>query len=438
MNIEIISNEMIQDLEKIEKVLKQKNDFISKVEDLTNKHKEGALNDFQFKSEINKLVRDVPQKVKLDEYDGDILDNLKQLRRLNNQVYKSFYKTKEVLVEKKKLFSFLKETTKEEEFFKQQLKDFLKNYKKKKHEVSKEGDVFTVYKSTELGKLSNALFENYSLDIIQKYPDFYKKLHENLAISNIPILSRTYFSIILFLTMLVTISTLIVSAILFFENNSIVMIILKSFILALLFGIGTFFLVYYYPSSVAKNRIKHIKNEIPFMIIHMAAIAGSGTNPSSIFKLLLGSKDYPELSGDIKKIVNYINLFGYDLSTALRAVSKTTPSKDFSDLLNGMVTTISTGGNLKDFLKSKADEALTTYKLERRKYLETLSAYSDIYTGVMIAAPLLFIVVLAIINSIGGDIGGFTVATIANIGTFGVIPLLNIIFILFVSAMQPE
>lgn len=437
MNIEVISNEMVQNLEKIEKIVKQKNDTLTKIEELANKHKDGTLNDFQFKSEMNKLIGDVPQKVILDDYDEDILDNLKQLRRLNNQVYKSFYKGKEVQTEKKKLFPFLKETTKEEELFKQQMKDFLKDYKKRKYEATKE-EIFTVYKSTELGKLANAFFENYSLNIIQKYPGFYKKLHEDLAISNIPILSRTYFSIILFLTMLVTISTLVVTVILLFKTNSILMITLKSFMLALLFGIGTFFLVYYYPSSVAKSRIKHIKNEIPFMIIHMAAIAGSGANPSSIFKLLLSSKDYPELSGDIKKIVNYINLFGYDLSTALRAVSKTTPSKDFSDLLNGIVTTVSTGGNLKDFLKSKADESLTTYKLERKKYLETLSAYSDIYTGVMIAAPLLFIVVLAIINSIGGTIGGFTVATIANVGTFGVIPLLNVIFILFVSAMQPE
>lgn len=438
MNIEVISDEMIRDIEKIEGIMKQKNDVVSKIGELTSKHKEGILNNFQLKLEMNKLIGDVPQKVIFDNYDEEILDNLKQLRRLNNQVYKSFNKSKEIITEKKRLFPFLKEATKEEELFKQQIKDFLKTYRKRKLEVTKEGDVFTVYKSTGIGKLANAIFEDYSLSLIQKYPLFYKKLHEDLTISNLPILSRTYFSIILFLTTLVTISTLVVSAILFFETNSIIMILLKSFMFALLFGVGTFFLVYYYPFSVASNRIKHIKNEIPFMIIHMAAIAGSGANPSSMFKLLLNSKDYPELSGDIKKIVNYINLFGYDLSTTLRAVSKTTPSKEFSDLLNGMITTINTGGSLKDFLKSKADESLTTYKLERKQYSETLSAYSDVYTGVMIAAPLLFIVVLAIINSIGGTIGGFTVATIANVGTFGVIPVLNIIFILFVSVIQPE
>jgi len=56
----------------------------------------------------------------------------------------------------------------------------------------------------------------------------------------------------------------------------------------------------------------------------------------------------------------------------------------------------------------------------------------------LIAAPLLFIVVLAIINTIGGQIGGFSVATLATFGTYGLIPLLNIGFIVFLTISQPE
>jgi len=73
-----------------------------------------------------------------------------------------------------------------------------------------------------------------------------------------------------------------------------------------------------------------------------------------------------------------------------------------------------------------------------KKYVESLSTYSDIYTGVLIAAPLLFIVTLAIINLLGGQISGLSVATISTIGAYIVLPVLNVMFILFLNIIQPE
>jgi flagellar protein FlaJ len=170
----------------------------------------------------------------------------------------------------------------------------------------------------------------------------------------------------------------------------------------------------------------------------MSAVAGSGTPPINIFKLILESEDYKELGGEIKEILNYVNLFGYNLSTALRSVAAVTPSPRFKELLNGMVSTVETGGNLKNFLNQKAEESLNTYRLERKKYVETLSTYSDVYTGVLIAAPLLFVVTLAIINVIGGSIGGLSVDFLAKVGVFGVIPFMNVAFLLVLDVMQPK
>ena len=170
----------------------------------------------------------------------------------------------------------------------------------------------------------------------------------------------------------------------------------------------------------------------------MAAIAGSGAQPISMFRLLLNSGEYKGLESEIKKIVNYVNLFGYDLSTALKTVSSTTPSKRFKDVLSGLAATIESGGSLKSYLSSMAEDTMNTYKLDRKKYVESLSTYSDIYTGVLIAAPLLFLVTLAIINVLGGAIGGIGVATIAIFGTYVAIPVLNIMFVLFLNIIQPE
>ena len=81
---------------------------------------------------------------------------------------------------------------------------------------------------------------------------------------------------------------------------------------------------------------------------------------------------------------------------------------------------------------------MTAYKLERRKFNQVIEILSDVYTGVMITAPLLFIIVLALINAVGVNIYGVTAVTLATLGTYVVIPILNIMFILFVSVTQPE
>ncbi len=298
---------------------------------------------------------------------------------------------------------------------------------------------YTTYKSTEYGKLANSFFEGTSDYIMKNYPGFFKDLSESLKISDIKILSRTYTSMILFTSFITFSSILLITFIIFnLIDFNILKGLLKSVSFAFLASIVGFILLYFYPNMLIRNRRRAIKTDLPFVIIHMAAVAGSGAQPISIFNLVLNTGEYKGLEGEIRKIVNYVNLFGYDLTTALRIVADTTPSPEFRELLTGLVSTIETGGDLRQYLRGKAADALSTYKLERKKYTETLATYSDIYIGVLIAAPLLFAVTLAIINMLGGKIGGFDVKFLAMVGTFIVLPFLNIAFIIFLNLVQPE
>ena len=181
-----------------------------------------------------------------------------------------------------------------------------------------------------------------------------------------------------------------------------------------------------------------IKNDLPFAILHMAAVAGSGARLIDIFGMLLQSNEYKALSGEIKRIMNYVNLFGYNLTTALKSVAGTTPNEGFKELLNGMVGSVESGGSIKTFLKSKAADTMTRYRLERQKYVETLSMYSDIYTALLIAAPLLFVIVLVLVSIVGSKLGGLEISFIEKIGTFVVVPAMNIGFIVFMNIIQPD
>ncbi len=294
---------------------------------------------------------------------------------------------------------------------------------------------YNIYKSSPFGNFSNNFFERYSIKFSKQYPSFFDALSHNLRSADIKILSKTYISIMFALSTSAFFLAFLFAVVL--VGDDIITKVVLSLFLAIIAAFSTFMFLYMYPSMVAGSRKKRIKEDLPFVVLHMAAIAGSGAQPISMFNLILSSKEYKGVEGEITKIVNYVNLFGYNLTTALRAVSLTTPSNDFKDLLNGLVVTIEGGGDLKAFLNSKADEIMTNYRLERKKYVETLSTYSDVYTGVLIAAPLLFFITIAIIRMFGTDIMGVSISTLASIGTYGVIPLLNVGFILFLNIIQP-
>ena len=102
-----------------------------------------------------------------------------------------------------------------------------------------------------------------------------------------------------------------------------------------------------------------------------------------------------------------------------------------------MVSIIETGGNLQKFLESESKEALFEYKLKRESYTQTLSMYADIYTAVLIAAPLFFVSVLSIMALVGGQVLGVDVPVALRLGIYGIIPIMNLAFLAFIHYTQP-
>ena len=375
-------------------------------------------------------------------YGKKVFSLLDEVEVLNKQVAEGLMEKKEYKVEEKLstgTFTSISKKEKKRLIAELKIKDFeLKKALSKREKLSTKEIKYSLYKTTKYGKLSNRFVEKLTLYLNRQYPTFFKSEHRALKSSNIKVLSKTYDSIVIFSSILTFIAVMfLVIMFSFVTGAGIISSLVRGISFAFLGAVGMFALIYFYPSMVVGSRAKAMKNDLPFVIIHMAAVAGSGAQPISMFNLVLSSSEYKGLESEIKKIVNYVNLFGYSLTTALRTVASTTPCREFRELLTGIVATVETGGDLKSYLKGKAKDALDTYKLERKKYTDTLSTYSDIYTGVFIAAPLLFLVTLAIINVIGGQLGFLDIKTLAMIGTYGVIPFLNVVYAVFLSIIQP-
>ncbi len=296
--------------------------------------------------------------------------------------------------------------------------------------ILKKKEVITLYRPSTIGAVANLTVRKISLFFINKFPFFFEQLYRNLRLANIRILSNTYVNIMFFFTLL----SIFVGTILF----SILYASLISGLLAgAIFLVATFTGFYYYPINVIMSRVRSIKTNLPFAINHMSAVVNSGVTPTHMLRLIAESKEYGELVIEVEKIVEFIDLFGYDVTTAIKSVASTTPELGFKDFLNGLITTIESGGDIHSYFKEKADASMNAYQLERQKYVETISTYSDVYTGILIAAPLFFVVALALVSILGGTIMGLSVDIVIAIGTYIIIPFLNIAFIIFLELTQP-
>jgi len=294
-------------------------------------------------------------------------------------------------------------------------------------------------------KLANKFFLGISSDYVRR--GSFRSLGVDLKKANFNVLTETYVATLLFSSMLAFVLSVIVFLFLLFfnigiaspfiliYNGGIIPRIIKTIWIPILIPMITFALGYLYPSTEKDSLSKQIEKELPFATIHMSAISGSGMAPADIFKIIGTGKDYPYIAKEIRKVLNQINIYGYDLVTSLSNISRVTPSPKLSELLSGLATTISSGGGLKAFFEKRAETLLIDYKLEREKYTKMAETFMDIYITVVVAAPMVLMLLL-IMMSITGFEASFGPQQLTFI-IIAVIALINAVFLGLLQAKQP-
>ncbi|PTD93636.1 secretion system protein [archaeon SCG-AAA382B04] len=216
---------------------------------------------------------------------------------------------------------------------------------------------------------------------------------------------------------------------------------LKGFILILV-GIGgpiilgfiIYFLFQLIPRIKASGRAREIDALLPYAINYISAMAGAGVTPVETFKLLASSKDiYGEVSVEAKYLIRDTEMFGKDIISSMRSISKTTPSGNFQDFLQGTITTITSGGNLETYFKSKADQFMRENRRTQKEFLETLGLIGESYVTAFVAGPLFIIVMVVVMSMMGG-----ASLIILYLIIYGGIPFGSVIFVLLVDIISPE
>lgn len=203
-----------------------------------------------------------------------------------------------------------------------------------------------------------------------------------------------------------------------------------------LFGAVAVFMGFYiYPSIEVSRRRDNINHNLPFATMYLSTVAGTGTPAPAMFKMLASFDEYGEVAEEADRISRDVYNFGADLDKALKNAAERTPSEKFKELLWGMNSVITTGGDLRSFLREKTDSYMTDYRRELDQFTDTLSLLVEMYITLVIVGSVFMMILSTIMSALGTSellVLGLQMGT-----TFLLLPMASIMFIVIVKGSSP-
>jgi len=318
----------------------------------------------------------------------------------------------------------------------------LKRMKRKEVKVVKKRE----RKPSTYVKMASKMFYNTSMRLLNK--GRFDMLRRDLIKANLEFVPANYISVMFFTTIVSFVVGIFATIFfLFFSlvasppfivtvEESLGQRFLMVFWIAFAIPALVFLFAYFYPAMEKKSIEGRINQELPFATIHMSSISNSLIEPSKMFGIILATGEYPFLEREFTKLLNEVNIYGYDLVTALRNMSFNSPSRRLADLYNGLATTINSGGDLPEFFDKRAQTLLFEHRLEREKQSKAAETFMDIYISVVIAAPMILMLLLMMmrISGLGISLSTNMITLVMVLG----VTLMNILFLAFLQIKQPE
>jgi len=202
----------------------------------------------------------------------------------------------------------------------------------------------------------------------------------------------------------------------------------------MVFGGLTYLVFMLYPGLEAGNRRRNIDASLPYAINYITSMSTAGITPAEVFRLLGSSTIYGQSAVEARYISREIDIFGRDLIDSLRLVSASTPSRRMKEFLQGTMASVSSGGNITEYFRTKAEQYALENRQTQKMFLETLALVSESYVTAMVAGTLFLIILQSIMSVLSGDNKPMFLYAIIYI----MIPLGSVMFVIMISSMTPE
>ncbi|HLE97005.1 MAG TPA: type II secretion system F family protein [Candidatus Thermoplasmatota archaeon] len=189
------------------------------------------------------------------------------------------------------------------------------------------------------------------------------------------------------------------------------------------------------PEAEAANRARKIDARLPFASIFVATLATAGMHPPQIFQTLAQQPVFGEIARESSFIARDMTVLGKDLVTCFQAASERTPSKKLRAYLQGAITSLTSGVDIKDYFFNQSEQLFYEAKQDQKKFMDSLGILAESFITVVVAGTTFFIVLLSIMGGIGGGSGSFFSGYVL---VLGVLPLIQVGFAVTIISITPE
>jgi flagellar protein FlaJ len=269
----------------------------------------------------------------------------------------------------------------------------------------------------------------------------FKDVDVNLRRSGMKISFRAYVSLVVLMSLLASISLFILIPVI------LIFLLHLPFIPSLLFGVGASLLAgaltligfYAYPIYRADSLKRGLEDGLPFTAGYMAILAGADVPPDHIFRSLAQVGTPLVVSDEARTIVRDVELFGFDIISALESASSRTPSTRFKGLLEGFIATVHSGGSLAKYLTDKSRQFMRLKRIALNQLSDTFGVLAEFYVTVLIAGPLILVIMLSVMAMLGGGGSGLlNPRLLLYLLTYLGIPLGSLVFLIILDIFSPR
>ncbi|HEV8359542.1 MAG TPA: type II secretion system F family protein [Candidatus Thermoplasmatota archaeon] len=196
-----------------------------------------------------------------------------------------------------------------------------------------------------------------------------------------------------------------------------------------------YMLAFVMPGMRAGQRAKAIDAKLPAALNYIATMASSGVTPQRVFSSLADQPIYGEVANEAAMLTRDLEVLGKDLVSGLSAAIERSPSVRWQDLLQGAITAITSGEDLKGYFLSKNMQFAQENRQEQKRFLDNLAILAESFVTVVVAAPLLLLILLSVMVMFGGGANsmlmGYALILI-------MLPLAQVGFIVAIKSSTPE
>ncbi|RLI81840.1 hypothetical protein DRP07_06535 [Archaeoglobales archaeon] len=275
-------------------------------------------------------------------------------------------------------------------------------------------------------------------DLVEKFVPYFTELKLNLRRARMRISIQEYLSMALMTSLLIFLILLPITSFLFglIKGFGFLFSFMSSFTLSVFLSIVAFFIIVYYPQLILKQRAKEVDNSLPFAALYLSTVASTGLPLHKTFEIFSKFSEYGEITNEINNITNDVQTFGIDINTAMERAIERTASKDFKELLWGLLSTMQAGGDESVYLKEKSRSLMEDYRRKLFEFSHQLTVYIEVYLTTIILGAIFFTILTAIMSGLAG--GASNIILLQFFLIFIFLPMVSILFIFLVKSITPS